>query len=285
MQLYYLDGNSKEASDQKRMSKGIFSIQVVLIESVESLLSTSTCSIPSDRILIFTEQLSNLLYNYITSGTTLIPRSLRACIPLSHTDMYADIRKKAWIFILVISWFQHTQVGRHSDSVICALTSKESQAPTGQPESLVTGSKCEEPVTKQDAEVQRERDKAFVRILVKKLVKRIYSRGEIIISLGAKKMDEELFETAWARIEGTTIIHKTIDDLDKIIFNYLKRKCGSLDQLLMSVQEEDAEFADLFGYAVKKHLTRPKKSAVCRFFSAVGNRICKLFNPSKRKNN
>ncbi len=41
-----------------------------LIESVESLLLTSTFSIPSDRVLIFREQLSSLLYNYVTNGTT-----------------------------------------------------------------------------------------------------------------------------------------------------------------------------------------------------------------------
>ncbi len=78
-----------------------------LAESVESLLSTSTSSIPKDRVLIFTEQLSNLLYNYITNGTTIIPRSLRACTPKSHSDMYEDIGREAWILILVMSWFQH----------------------------------------------------------------------------------------------------------------------------------------------------------------------------------
>ncbi len=145
-----------------------------LTESVESLLSTSTSSIPKDRVLIFTEQLSNLLYNYITNGTTIIPPSLRACIPKSHSDMYEDIRRKAWIFILVMSWFQHTQTGSIADNVMLALTSNDSQASAGQPEQSVP-----EPVSQQDPEEFQKMDKVFVEILVRKLMTRIFRKAKM----------------------------------------------------------------------------------------------------------
>ncbi len=35
-------------------------------------------------------------------------------------------------------------------------------------------------------------------------------------------MNEALFEIAWAKVKGTTIIHETVGDLDKVIFKYLK---------------------------------------------------------------
>ncbi len=244
-----------------------------LAESVESLLLASMFSIPSDRVLIFTEQLSSLLYNYITNGTTLIPRSLRASLPMSHTDMYEEIRKKAWIFILVISWFQQTQAGKHSDSVIRALTGNESQATTGQPQPQGT----EEPVTKQYPEESKEKDKEIVKILIGKLVTRIFKEIKMDFYFGAQEANETLFEIVWAKVEGTTLINEAVLDLDKAIFKYLKKKCGPAENILMSISLEDTEFANLFGRAINKHLTRPKKSAIGRFFSAVGKGFRKVF--------
>ncbi len=249
-----------------------------LVESVDSLLLPSTISIPSERVLIFTEQLSSLLYNYLTNGTTIIPRSLRASVPMSHTDMYEDIRKKAWIFILVVSWFQHTQVGSHSDSVIRALTGNGSQAPRGQPEPSATGSKCQEPVTKQEPEESRKRDKVFLEILIKKLLSRFFRKAKLDCSFGGQDIYDKLFEIAWAKVEGTTIADLTFGDLDKVIFKYLKKKCGPADKILFLISTDNAEFVNFFGYAIEKYLTRPKKSAITKFFSAVGNRIRKVFS-------
>ncbi len=85
------------------------------------------------------------MHNYITKETATIPRLMQVCFPQSHTDMYEDIRKKAWIFILIIGWWQKIQAESHSESVIRALTGT-----TGQPELSVTSLKYEETVTKQD---------------------------------------------------------------------------------------------------------------------------------------
>lgn len=136
----------------------------------------------------------------------------------------------------------------------------------------MTASKFKETRGTKDATSQTEKNKMSVRMLVEMLVVRTFNKGKVNWTTGNQDdIIKHLFECTWAKVQGEFlyITPKILKDLDKAIFRDLCKKCGSAENLLVSMCSEDSSVQMYIIDTFKNHLTTPAKKhgTICRFFT------------------
>ncbi|KAL7395610.1 hypothetical protein ABVT39_020207 [Epinephelus coioides] len=130
-----------------------------------------------------------------------------------------------------------------------------------------------------DRDLNTEKNKICVQILVEKLVTRVYNKAKVNIHLKDPHIIINcLFEKIWAEVQGGDydITPETFKSLDKTIFKDLCRFWGCAELVLVSLCQEQPEM----DYAVctfARHLKTPQRNNICRFFSSLGRVISKPF--------
>lgn len=233
-------------------------------------------TIPSAGVLVFTKELTDILLSYLLKhelpdifpSQKQAPRTSVAPQPSTHTDTYLsrskkriEVQNKVWDFMVLMKWWQKTQVGGHSDRVQSAL--KDSQSLVRTPVRVVETSK---------------ETKAAIKIILQRLVSRIFMKAKVDCALGnVNDIVSRLFEKTMADIEWVDFGTKpwALKDLDKAIFRDLCKVYGCAEMVLSSLYLEDPALQKHIALIVTHRLTTtPRKgSQICRFFSSVGGTI------------
>lgn len=202
--------------------------------------------------------------------------------PLKNT--LADIRRATsrtvWRFQVLLKWWMTYQTGIHYDNVMKALNATESTSPAP---AVTVPETVAEPVLHLPSgqDLETETNKLSVQILVDKLVTRVFNKAKV-----NKRCEDlyvtidRLFNKIWAEVEGADfdISPGTFKSLDKAVFKDLCEFWGCAELVLLSMNQGEQEI-DHIARTFKHHLKTPPKqrSAICRFFSSLGQAISKPF--------
>ncbi|CAB1456286.1 unnamed protein product [Pleuronectes platessa] len=124
-----------KVTSRKAMQSLIASIDAVLLEKEkpgggnESSAFETLEKPRSEKVIVFTKQLSDLIYSHIAPGKNSDRGSglvKKVCVPTSHRGIYADIQTRVFCFLSLISWWLNNQVNRHTNRVSVALMTIDS---------------------------------------------------------------------------------------------------------------------------------------------------------------
>ncbi|KAF3838093.1 hypothetical protein F7725_009861, partial [Dissostichus mawsoni] len=251
----------------------------------------------SVKHLVFTQALTDMLYRHIASGMSHsdFPEPVRhssvrtLLVPQVHANMYAEIRKQAWRFVSLMSWFVNTQVATQSQRVQQAIMGPEapfqSEALLKRGEALERATLCEERTASPlevDANRQRDLNRVCVQIFVEKLVTLAFKKskvGRTIVDDG--DIIKSLFDRVWAEVQRVDFYTTptTFADLDKIVYQRLCKKTGSQDMVLARLILKDPELGACILWSVDDRLLNPPQEhrTICRFFRSVGKAISNIW--------
>ncbi|KAL7395072.1 hypothetical protein ABVT39_009634 [Epinephelus coioides] len=208
------------------------------------------------------------------------------CCSTAHVDLVADNDDcfgltSTPINSSKLSWLSPAQMSEGSkDRATPAPALEPAPAPAPAP-ALSVPEAGAEPVlhVRPDRDLNTEKNKICVQILVEKLVTRVYNKAKVNIHLKDPHIIINcLFEKIWAEVQGGDydITPETFKSLDKTIFKDLCRFWGCAELVLVSLCQEQPEM----DYAVctfARHLKTPQRNNICRFFSSLGRVISKPF--------
>ncbi|KAI9539229.1 hypothetical protein NQZ68_009306 [Dissostichus eleginoides] len=238
-----------------------------------------------------------MLYRHIASGMSHsdFPEPVRhssvktLLVPQVHANMYAEIRKQAWRFVSLMSWFVNTQVATQSQRVQQAIMGPEapfqSEALLERGEALERATLCEERTASPlevDANRQRDLNRVCVQIFVEKLVTLAFKKSKV----GRTFVDDgdiikSLFDRVWAEVQRVDFYTTptTFADLDKIVYQRLCKKTGSQDMVLARLILKDPELGACILWSVDDRLLNPPQEhrTICRFFRSVGKAISNIW--------
>ncbi|KAK1904919.1 Methyl-coenzyme M reductase operon protein D [Dissostichus eleginoides] len=215
--------------------------------------------------------LTDMLYRHIASGMSHsdFPEPVRhssvqtLLVPQVHANMYAEIRKQAWRFVSLMSWFVNTQVATQSQRVQQAIMGPEapfqSEALLERGEALERATLCEERTASPlevDANRQRDLNRVCVQIFVEKLVTLAFKKSKV----------------------GRTFVDD--GDIIKSLFDRrLCKKTGSQDMVLARLILKDPELGACILWSVDDRLLNPPQEhrTICRFFRSVGKAISNIW--------
>lgn len=224
-------------------------------------------NITPSTVLVFTKELSDLLYNHIADE--IIPEPIgksetyrTVSVPESHANLYADIRNKVTCFLSMMGWWVKTQAGKHSGRVTLALADTESLATSQLPEVIVG-----------EETAYAEKRKVYVRILVEKLFALTFRKSELSCAFPhLESIKQRMFEKTWAKVEGATydITPETFKHLHKDVFKDLCEEWGCAENVLAAMSLGNPIFEKHIASTFKAHLTRPKQHyTISRLFSSM----------------
>ncbi|CAB1432457.1 unnamed protein product [Pleuronectes platessa] len=185
----------------------------------------------SGETLELTEELKNILINHIDRmrpKTTSGPKRISLMVLPPRAILSADILAMAWCFLGVMRWWLHTQSETLTSRVITHTLEKAvSEVPIGGaslPSADSQGSGSESKVTTSEfeeeySEEQEDGRKSLIRIIVMKLVWRIFDKAKVFVELRSPNtIIERLVENLWIEIEDEDfeITPKMTKHLDKV---------------------------------------------------------------------
>lgn len=225
-------------------------------EGEDSLISWFNIS--SNNALIFTKELSDLIYRHLT--TNFSPLGVPEKQPLAelelpecHNEMYVDILGKVWIFVVLMNWWLSSQGQVISERVKLPL--KLQLTPPGGAE--------------RDA-IRLEKNRCCVRFFIEKIVTHVL--------LDVKMMPDNkhdiinyLFEKVCAKVQGENffVSRNVFKGLDKRINQLLYKRLGTPEMVLFSINSRDPVVEECIVTIIKERLMKPPKkpSSLQRFFS------------------
>lgn len=208
-----------------------------------------------------TKELSSSIYRHLFADS--IQESTSKCLPVcdSHIDIFGDIQIKAWIFMVIRTWWAKFQL---------QLVSQKVKVP-------VMGI-VPQPSALEDPQLQLEMTRFSVEFLVQKIVFHVYLD---LMDLPNNKHDitDRLLENVWAEVKGEQLHHQknTFKRLNKTIHKVLCKKLGSPAKVLLSIQSRDPVVEECIILIVKERLMAPtvQPSANCSFcFSSWCSTLC-----------
>ena len=242
--------------------------------------------ISSGKHLVFTKELSDLIYSHITDGM-IVPesvrkKSIRETIKQQYNAMYNDVGNRVKCFLSLMNWWLKMQVGSHSSRVVLALMNTElfsrKQLPGVTAEEDATRSEERHARSEEDAALKKRKYKIAVSMLVEKLVCRLLTKAKTTIR-NAEALTDHIFEKTWAEVETLDfrVTAKSIKNIDKAIFKDLCKVWENADMVLISMKSEDPLIENYIATSFKHHLTPKKRSTIHRFFSCVGKVLSEPF--------
>ncbi|KAL3047764.1 hypothetical protein OYC64_021857 [Pagothenia borchgrevinki] len=240
------------------------------------------------KSLMFNNMLSDLLFNNTTKGMIepeIAPGVRRIFVAPPREAMQQEIRAKLKQFFGLFGWWMIHQAGSHSDRVEKALNAPDLLSPADTVFVGVRNSAYSSAELEKETSTDVQRIKMSVKVLVMKLVSRIYNKSKENSSLGdPKAVAENLFERVWAKVEGEDfkITPDTFKNIDKVIYKELCKQWDEAARVLVIVNKGEQLADDVVASIFKYHLmNQPKKrGVVCRFFHGVGRAIMKPFRRS-----
>lgn len=221
-------------------------------EGEDSMISWFNIS--SNNALIFTKELSDLIYRHLTTNTApiAIPQD-ELEVPEDHNEMYADILGKVWIFVVLMNWWLSSQGQVISERVKIPLR-LQLTAPGA---------------AERDA-IRLEKNRCCIRFFIEKIVAQVL--------LDVKMMPDNkhdiinyLFERVCAKVQGENfyVSRNIFKGLDKRIKQLLYKRLGTPEMVLFSINSRDPVVEECVITIIRERLIKsPKKpSSLRRFFS------------------
>ncbi|KAL3047866.1 hypothetical protein OYC64_021933 [Pagothenia borchgrevinki] len=221
---------------------------------------------------VFEMDLKELLYTHTTREMTipeLTPGVTEILVAPPPEAVKSAITRQVRRFLGVFGWFVNNEAVTQTKRIISAFEDIEAR-PTITEEAPVSVS---------------SKAKMEVRVLVQKLVTRLFKNAKVNFDVGnAVGIVESLLEKVWAKVEGEsfTVTPDTFQTLDKLVYKDLVRIWGCAESVLVIFNMEGSSEENCIVSIFKARLMRqPKKlGAVCKFFRSVGKAICKPFRHS-----
>lgn len=234
--------------------------------------------ISSSTILLFTKQLSDLIYPHFLPQT--VPDSLKGSQSLRnleamYTDTYADIQSKVWVFVVLLNWWLKTQTLSEKANIPTAQIAAPSQEEARRANATLRYQEAQ-----QEAEPQLDRKSMLVKLLIDKVLWEMYCDVKM---LPEKKDDiaTRLFESVWAevRLADVFVTVKNLKSTSMKIYRQLCKMWTSADQLLCLLISQDPTTEIYVASVFKGHLTTPatKPSYIRTFFSSLGRAVARPF--------
>lgn len=236
--------------------------------------------ISSSTVLVFTKQLSDLIYPHFLPQT--VPDSLKGSQSLRnleamYADTYADIQSKVWVFVVLLNWWLKTQGKTLSEKV--NIPTAQTAAPPHE-EARRASAALRYAEAQQEAEPQLDRKSMLVKLLIDKVLWEIYCDVKML----PEKKDHiaaRLFESVWAevRLAEVLVTVKNLKSTSMKVYRQLCKMWTSADQLLCLLISQDPTTEIYVASVFKGHLTTPaaKSSYIRSFFSSLGRAVARPF--------
>lgn len=216
-----------------------------------------------------TKELSISIYRHLLPDSVHEDTSRNLSVPESHADIFGDIQSKAWIFMVMRTWWTRFQL---------QLVSQKVKVP-------VMGI-IPQPSALEDPQLQLEMTRFSVEFLVQKIVFHVYLD---LMDLPNNKHDitDRLLENVWAEVKGEHLHHhkNTFKKLNKNIHKVLCKKLGSPAKVLRSMQSRDPLVEECIILIVKERLMAPTVQpavtcSCCPCFSRLCSTSCRCEDTS-----
>lgn len=223
-------------------------------EGEDSLISWFNIS--SNNALIFTKELSDLIYRHLTSNA--FPKTETRLlgeldIPEYHNEMYADILGKVWIFVVLMNWWLNSQ-----GQIIIERVKMPLRVPLTAPGS-----------SERDA-VRMEKNRCCVKFFIEKIVTHVLFDVKMMPD-NKHDIIKYLFENVCAKVQSENfyVTPDIFKGLDKRINRVLYKRLGTPEMVLFSINSKDPIIEECIITIIKERLMKPPKkpSSIRRFFS------------------
>lgn len=197
-----------------------------------------------------TKELSSSIYRHLLVDSVHEGTNKSLPVSESHIEMFGDIQTKAWIFMVMRTWWTRFQL---------ELVSQKVKVP-------VMGI-VPQPSALEDPQLQLEMTRFSVEFLVQKIVFHVYLD---LMDLPNNKHDitDRLLENVWAEVKGEPLHHQknTFKKLNKTIHKVLCKKLGSPAKVLLAIQSRDPVVEECIILIIKERLMAPtvQPAATCR---------------------
>lgn len=222
-------------------------------ESVRFVCDIVTSWIPESmnrkEALKATKELSSSIYRHLLADSVHEGTSKSLSVSDSHVEMLGDIQTKAWVFMVIRTWWTRFQLQLVSQNVKIPV-----MGIVPQPSAL------------EDQQLQLEMARFSVEFLVQKIVFHVYID---LMDLPNNKHDitDRLLENVWAEVKGEPLHHhkNTFKKLNKTIHKVLCKKLGSPAKTLLSMQSRDPVVEECIILIIKERLMAPtvQPAATC----------------------
>ncbi|TWW73060.1 hypothetical protein D4764_15G0004540 [Takifugu flavidus] len=228
-----------------------------------------------NKVLEFNQELSNEIYRH--SVPEAAPPSVEREV---QSEVHADIRSKAWVFMALMNWYLKTQVNWVIDRVTVPYVDQSGM------NMLPAPVRSDEDVPRQEAQIARHeaKNKSYVKFLIEKVVFTVCSDAK---TLPATIYDliGNLTEKVWDKVKDKQFYtdSEVFNNLKRSIKKLLYKVLGSPQQVVFLIICEDPAVVEQFILIINKWLLMPRKNInmIGKFFSSLGNALYKAFKSKK----
>ncbi|XP_042281570.1 uncharacterized protein LOC121906660 [Thunnus maccoyii] len=244
--------------------------------------------ISSGKHLVFTKELSDLVYNHIKDGmvtTEIVPesvrkKSIRKTLKEHYDALYNDVGNRVKCFLSLMNWWLKMKVGSYCNRVVLALKNTKifSRMPPTEVTAEEDATRSEERDTESEEDAALKKRYIAVSVLVEKLVYRVLTKTKNTI-MNAEALTRHIIKKTWAEVETLDfkVTEKTIKNIDKAIFKDLCKVWKSADMVVILMKSGDPLIEKYIAVSFKSHLTLKKPSTIHRFFSCVRRVLAEPF--------
>ncbi|TWW73019.1 hypothetical protein D4764_15G0004130 [Takifugu flavidus] len=220
-----------------------------------------------NKVLDFNQELSNEIYHHS------VPEDPSPTVEREdQSEVHADIRSKAWVFIGLMKWYLKTQVNWVIDRVTVPYVNRSGM------NKLPAPVRSDENIARQEA--LRAKNRLYVKFVIEKVVFTVCSDAKML-PMTAYDLINNLVEIVWERVKEEQFYtdSEVFENLEKNIKKLLYKVLGSPDNVMFSIICEEPVVVDQIMLIINKQLLMPrkKKSVITRFFSSLGKSLSKVF--------
>ncbi|CAI5655280.1 unnamed protein product [Oreochromis niloticus] len=232
------------------------------------------------KLLVFTELLTDILHQYTSEGTgpEIVPEQV--VMAERQKILHNDLQTKARRFLGLFRWWLNTQAESHSQRVILALLDKQ-ELMLSLP-SVTTETIKPSPVAEFYCIARKAEKKAKLKLILHKLISTTFKEANLLCTYqDPNHILTWLLDYVWAELEDEElyITSKTFKTIDKKLLKDLCNTMGFIERVIVSMELQESETAKCIVASLKDRLGKPKakRSAIVRFFCALGRAIAKPF--------
>lgn len=225
--------------------------------------------------VLFSKELSDLIYFNImpeVTGASSVEAKIskRFYVLLTYSRLYSDIRSKVWIFMVVINWKLKQLSVDFTKTLV--LTMKEG----------TEGPKAEETTAcqdeGQDANVDKQKDKRRVKVLLEKIVYHLQLEGKMMHS-NRYEIINSLLDKVWEEIKDAelSVTPDSFKNLDRNIHKHLCKKFGTPEMVLFLISCKDPVITKSILVIFEERLLKLKKEprSISTLCSPLGSVLCR----------
>ncbi|KAL3969607.1 inactive dipeptidyl peptidase 10 [Sarotherodon galilaeus] len=232
------------------------------------------------KLLVFTELLTDILHQYTSEGMgpEIVPEQV--VMAERQKILHNDLQAKARRFLGLFRWWLNTQAESHSQRVILALL--DTQELMLSLPSVTTETIKPIPVAVFCRKARKAEKKAKLKLILHKLISTTFKEANLLCTYqDPNHILTWLLDYVWAELEDEElyITSKTFKTIDKKLLKDLCNTMGFIEHVIVSMELQESETAKCIVASLKDRLGKPKakRSAIVRFFCALGRAIAKPF--------